>query len=42
MKNGEKISASGYMMWPDHYRETKQELKNIFDNYIKEGDFREK
>ena len=41
-KDGKSISASGYMMWPEHYRDVKNELKEIFDSFIKEGDFIEK
>ena len=41
-KDGTNISASGYMMWPDHYRDVKTELKEIFDSFIKEGDFKDK
>ena len=29
-------------MWPDHYRDVKTELKEIFDSFIKEGDFKDK
>ena len=38
---GDSISASGYMMWPEHYRDTREELTKIFNSLIKEGDFRE-
>ena len=38
-KDGKHISASGYMMWPDNYREVKTELKEVFDSFIREGDF---
>lgn len=32
---GEKdISASGYMMYPEHYREVREELDNIFNELI--------
>ena len=39
-KDDKYIRATGYMMWPEHYREVKNELKEIFDNYIKD-DFKE-
>ena len=38
-KDGKNISASGYMMWPDNYGIVKNELKMIFDGFIREGDF---
>lgn len=31
MKDGESISASGYMMWPKNYGEVKVELDNLFN-----------
>ena len=39
-KDGANISAHGYMMWPKHYREVREELTSIFDSFIKEGDFK--
>ena len=38
-KDGSSIHASGYMMWPDNYRNVKNELEEIFNSFIKEGDF---
>ena len=32
MNNGDKIHASGYMMWPDGYREFIQDIDNFFMN----------
>lgn len=32
MENGESIRASGYMMWPENYRNVRDELKVLFDN----------
>lgn len=32
----EKLSASGYMMYPDHYKNFKEELEGLFnENYLK-------
>ena len=39
MKDGKSISASGYMKWPTNYGNVKKELKEIFDSFIREGDF---
>lgn len=33
------VSASGYMRYPNNYREVKQELESIFKNYYKDIDF---
>ena len=32
--DGMNISASGYMMYPEHYREVREELDNIFNELI--------
>ena len=42
MMDGDSISASGYMMWPEHYRDVREELGEIFNSFIKEGDFKDK
>ena len=31
MKNGDSISASGYMKWPENFGEVSKELDNIFE-----------
>ncbi len=41
-KDGDSISASGYMMWPDNYRNVKSELEEIFESLIPETDFKDK
>lgn len=35
MQNGDSISASGYMKWPDNYAEVKEGLDNIFAKVVK-------
>lgn len=40
LKNGGSIHASGYMKWPNNYSQVKNELKEVFDSLIKEGDFK--
>ena len=34
MEDDNSISASGYMMYPEHYREVREELDNIFNELI--------
>ena len=35
--NDETVSASGYMMWPSHYRDFQKEFEGLFnENYNKE------
>ena len=35
MKDGQNISASGYMKWPDNFGEVAKELDNIFERLYK-------
>lgn len=35
MSNGDSIYATGYMLWPNNYREVKKELEEIFNEVIK-------
>lgn len=35
MNNDESVSASGYMKWPKHYKEVKEELVTFFRTIIK-------
>lgn len=35
MENGKSIGASGYMAWPDNYREVKAELSTFFEGLLK-------
>ena len=35
MENGDDISASGYMMWPKHYREVVSEFDTLFSSITK-------
>lgn len=35
MENGDSISASGYMMWPKHYREVVSEFDALFSSIDK-------
>ncbi|MBP3799453.1 MAG: hypothetical protein ILA19_00590, partial [Bacilli bacterium] len=36
-KDETHISAHGYMMWPENYREVKQELDELFKNILDEN-----
>jgi hypothetical protein len=38
-KDGYSVDAKGYMMWPDNYRNVRDELEDIFISFINEGDF---
>ena len=36
LEDGKEISASGYMKYPNHYSEVKQELDTLFEPYMEE------
>ena len=38
MKNGDYISASGYMKWPNNYSDVRGELDNLFSKLIVDND----
>lgn len=35
MENGKSVVASGYMAWPDNYKEVKTELSTFFEGLLK-------
>ena len=37
MKNGDSISASGYMKWPKNYSEFRSEIDTYFNNLLERG-----